>query len=98
MRTKRSLSLFIISSLLVFSAACAGVPVREAVKVDLSVPVGKIEGNQFTGIRYPFKVAAPPNWRLSTEYPKFMIELGYDKEGLEESQVFIFNPVTESNL
>jgi hypothetical protein len=98
MQTKKSLLLFVIPLLLVISAGCAGVPVRETVKVDLSLPLGKIEGNQFTGIRYPFKVAASPNWRLSTEYPKFMIELGYDKEGLEESQVFIFNPVTESNL
>jgi hypothetical protein len=98
MQTKKSLLLFTITLLLVISAGCAGVPVREAVKVDLSLPVGKIEGNQFTGIRYPFKVAAPPNWQLSTEYPRFMIDLGYEKEGLEESQVFIFNPVTESNL
>jgi hypothetical protein len=27
-----------------------------------------------------------------------MLELGYDKGGLEESQVFIFNPATQSNL
>ncbi len=71
---------------------------REAVKVDMKAPVGKIEGNQFTGIRYPFNVAAPPGWQVTTKYPKFMIDLGYDKEGLESSQVFIFNPVTQSNL
>jgi hypothetical protein len=79
-------------------AGCAGIPVREAVKVDMKAPVGKIEGNQFTGIRFPFKVAAPPGWQVTTQYPKFMIDLGYDKEGLESSQVFIFNPATQSNL
>ncbi len=77
---------------------CAEIPVREAVKVDLSLPVGRIEGNQFIGVRYPFKVSAPPNWKITAEYPNFMVELGYDKEGLKESQVFIFNPFTQSNL
>jgi len=77
---------------------CAGVPVREAVKVDMSLPVGEIEGSQFTGIRYPFKVSAPPGWQMATKYPDFMVALGYDKDGLEESQLFIFNPVTQSNV
>ena len=89
------ISLFI---LLLCAAGCAGVPVREAVKVDRSVPVGLIEGNQFTGIRYPFKVSAPPSWTITTDYPKFMLELGFEKAGLEESQVFIYNPATQSNL
>jgi hypothetical protein len=84
--------------ILVFSIGCAGIPVREAVQVNMKAPVGKIEGNQFTGIRYPFKVAAPPGWQVATQYPKFMIDLGYDKEGLEASEVFLFNPATQSNL
>ncbi len=84
--------------ILAFAAGCAGAPVREAVKVDMKLPVGNIEGNQFTGIRFPFKVAAPPGWQVTTQYPKFMIDQGYDKEGLEASQVFVFNPVTQSNL
>jgi hypothetical protein len=88
----------IVFLLIVFSAGCAGIPVREAVKVDMSVPVGKIEGRQFIGLRYPFKVSAPPGWQITTQYPKFMLEFGYEKEGLEESQLFIFNPVTQSNL
>jgi len=81
-----------------FFAGCAGIPVRDEVKPDLSVPVGKIEGNQFTGIRYPFKVSAPANWQISTQFPEFMLKLGFDKEGLEESEVFVFNPETQSNL
>src|SRR3990172_249515 len=91
-------SLLIISSLIVL-VGCAAVPVREAAKVDLSLPVGKIEKNQFMGIRYPFKVSAPSHWKISTEYPAFMLEeLGYEKPGLEESELFIFNPSTKSNL
>jgi hypothetical protein len=68
------------------------------VKVDLNVPVGRIEGNQFTGVRFPFTVSAPPGWKVTTEIPNFMEELGYEKPGLEESEVFIFNPSTQSNI
>ncbi len=98
MKRRKSFWLWILTLLFLLGAGCAGVPVREAVKVDMSVPVGKIEGDQFTGIRYPFKVSAPPGWRITTEYPKFMLDLGFEKEGLEESQVFIYNPATQSNL
>jgi len=77
---------------------CTGIPVREAVKVDMGTPVGKIEGNQFTGLRYPFNVSAPLNWKITTEIPSFLEELGYEKAGLEESEVFIFNPGTQSNI
>lgn len=85
-------------ALLLLLAGCVGIPVRNEVKVDLSLPVGKMEGNQFIGIRFPFKVSVPSQWRLTTQFPKFMLDLGYDKEGLEESQVFIFNPTTQSNV
>jgi hypothetical protein len=82
---------------LVMVVGCA-TPVRDAVKIDTSLPIGKIEGNQFTGIRYPFNVSAPPNWRVSMTYPSFMLDLGYEKPGLEESQVFVYNPASQSNL
>jgi hypothetical protein len=96
MATKKSLiGIFLTLALLI---GCVGFPVREAVKVDLSLPVGKIEGNQFIGIRYPFKVSVPPNWKVTTEIPNFMEELGYERAGLEESEVFIFNPSTQSNI
>jgi len=88
-------ALLIVTALLY---GCAGVPVREAVIVDMSLPVGEIEGSQFTGIRYPFKVSAPPGWQMATKYPDFMVALGYDKDGLEESELFIFNPLTQSNV
>ncbi len=78
---------------------CAGAPpVRDEVKVDTRLPIDNIDGNQFTGVRYPFKVTAPPNWQVSTKYPNFMLQLGFDKEGLETSQVYVFNPATRSNL
>jgi hypothetical protein len=93
---KRNISIVLV--LLALAAGCAGVPVREEVKVDTSLPLGKIEGNEFVGIRYPFKVSAPPHWQLTTKYPDFMLDFGYDKEGLETSQVFVFNPATRSNL
>jgi hypothetical protein len=98
MRSKKTILFGSILLILAFAAGCAGVPVRDAVKVDMKLPVGKVEGNQFTGSRYPFKVAAPPGWQVTTQYPKFMIDLGYDKEGLEASEVFLFNPATQSNL
>lgn len=95
METKKNLiGIFLILALLM---GCAGT-VREEVKPDINVPVGRIEDNQFTGIRYPFNVSAPPGWKVTTEFPPFMEELGYNKAGLEESQVFIFNPSTQSNL
>ena len=87
-----------VISLLLFLIGCAGIPVRDEVKVDGKVPVGKIEGNQFTGLRYPFNVTAPPGWQVSTQYPEFMLKLGFEKEGLEESEVFVFNPATQSNI
>lgn len=93
---KRKL-LFIFLSIFVLSG-CAGIPVREPVKVDLSLPVGKIEGDQFSGIRFPFKVSAPSHWKIATEFPNFMLDLGYEKGGLEESEVFVFNPSTQSNI
>jgi len=84
--------------LFLFLVGCAGVPVREKVKVDLNLSAGNIEGNRFTGLRYPFNVSAPPGWKVTAEIPPFMEELGYEKPGLEESEVFIFNPLTRSNV
>ena len=91
-------SFLVIFLSFVLLAGCMGPPVRDTVKVDLSAPVGKIEDNQFVGIRYPFKISAPPVWKVTTEIPSFMESLGYDKEGLQESEVFVYNPSTQSNL
>lgn len=88
--------LFILLSIFLFG--CAGIPVREEVKVNLNLPIGRLEGDQFIGIRYPFKLSIPSHWKVTTEIPIFMEELGYEKPGLEESEVFIFNPFTQSNI
>jgi len=90
--------LFIAALSLALLAGCMGPPVREPMKPDLSAPVGKIDGNQFVGVRYPFKVSAPPGWQVTMKFPDFMLAQGYHKEGLEESQVFVFNPATQSNV
>jgi hypothetical protein len=91
-------SFLVIFLSFVLLAGCTGPPVRDTVKVDLSAPVGKIEDNKFVGIRYPFKISAPPDWKVTTEIPSFMESLGYEKEGLQESEVFVYNPSTQSNL
>jgi hypothetical protein len=86
--------------LFVFLLGCAGIPVRPALKEDISVPPGKIEGNQFTGIRYPFKVSVPPPWKLSTEFPDFLEEMGYDRPfstDKEQTELYAYNPETKSN-
>ena len=90
--------LFFVFLFIFVLSGCAGIPVREAIKEDLSLPVGKIEGNQFAGIRFPFKVSDPSHWKIDIEFPNFMLDLGYEKGGLEESEVFVFNPSTQSNI
>jgi hypothetical protein len=93
----------ILSSILLviisFLVGCAWIPVRKEAKVDLSLPVGKIEGNSFIGIRFPFKVSLPTsNWKFSVEIPDFMEGLGFKRPGMEEDQLFIINPATKSNI
>jgi len=92
---KKSLLVFLALLLL---AACGRSPVREEVIVDRSLPVGKIEANQFVGMRFPFKISAPPHWRITPEIPDFMEDLGYERQGLKSSLLFLFNPSTHSNL
>jgi len=94
-------SSFTIILLFILLVGCAGVPVRPALKEDVSIPSGKIEGNQFNGIRYPFKVSVPPNWKMTTEFPDFLEELGYDKPSptdKEQTELYAYNPETKSNI
>ncbi len=90
--------IFLLIFLPIFILGCAGLKFRKEVKIDLSLPIGKVEGDQFIGVRYPFKVSILSNWKASTEIPDFMEGLGYEKAGLEESELFIFNPSTQSNI
>jgi hypothetical protein len=87
--------------LFVFLFGCAGIPVRPALQEDISVLAGKIEGNQFTGIRYSFKVSAPPHWKITTEFPDFLEKLGYDRPfstDKEQTELYAYNPETKSNI
>ncbi len=95
----KKLSMMIILFVLLFG--CAGIPVRQALEEDISIPPGEIEGNQFTGIRYPFKVSAPPNWKVTAEFPDFMEQLGYDRPfstDKEQTELYAYHPETRSNI
>ena len=93
--------ILVVIILLGFLSGCAGIPVRPALKEDITVPAGKVEGNHFTGIRYTFNVTVPPNWKLTTEFPDFLEELGYDKPfstDKEQTELYAYNPETKSNI
>ena len=98
----RKKGLLLISFFVVLLVGCATTaPVRPALKEDLNVPSGKIEGNQFTGIRYPFNVLVPSHWKMTTEFPDFLQELGYDKPSptdKEQTELYAYNPETKSNI
>jgi len=98
----RKESILLISSFMVLFVGCATTaPVRPALKEDLSVLSGKIEGNRFTGIRYPFNVSVPANWKMTTEFPDFLQEMGYDKPSptdKEQTELYAYNPETRSSL
>ena len=92
--------LFILLALMLL-AGCAGVPVREALKENTRIPAGKIEGNQFMGVRYPFKVSALSHWKVTMEFPDFLEEMGYDRPSemdREQTELYIFNPETKSSI
>jgi len=92
---KRSFLIIIMAFLI---AGCAGIEVKHD---DINIPAGKIEGNHFVGIRYPFQVNVPSNWKMAMEFPDFLKELGYDKPGPRDNEVtelYLFNPETKSNI
>ncbi len=98
-RAVRALGLSALLLLAVGLGACRPEPVRQPVTLDAAAPVGRVEGQRFTGIRYPFDLSAEGTaWRVDTHYPKFLLEQGYEEEGLLQSQVFAFNPATRSSL
>src|SRR4030066_2486549 len=99
MSTRQTRKYLFVLLIFLFIIGCAGIPVRKEVKEDRSLPVGKIEGSAFEGIRFPFQVSLPsPQWKFSVEIPEFMEGLGFKKPGLEESELFLINPVTKSNI
>ena len=95
---KKTLVMIILFGLL---SGCAWIPVRPALQEDITAPAGKIEGDHFTGIRYTFNVSVPPDWKLTTEFPDFLEELGYDKPfstDKEQTELYAYNPATKSNI
>ena len=92
-------SAIFLSLILIFSliSSCA-LPVRQAYKVDESLPIGTIQGDFFIGQRFPFKVKIPSGWQGDTKYPEFLVEQGYGREGLKETPFFLFNSRTKSNI
>jgi hypothetical protein len=93
--------ILIMMILLIVLFGCAGIPVRPALQENISVSPGKIEGNQFTGIRYSFNVSVPLHWKLTTEFPDFLEEMGYDRPfstDKEQTELYAYNPETKSNI
>ncbi len=94
---KNKKNLLILLTLFTFLSGCVGLPVHD----DLKLPPGKIEGHQFIGIRYPFKVSTPPHWQMTTDFPDFMKKLGFEEPAPYDNEVtelYVFNPSTQSNL
>ncbi len=90
-------SILFLTSILLLITACA-IPVRKAVKVDESLPIGSIQGDTFVGKRFPFTINIPAGWEASTKYPAFLLDQGYCREGLEATPFFLSNPRTKSSL
>jgi hypothetical protein len=93
--------ILLVAILFVFLFGCAWVPARPALQENISLPAGKIEGNQFTGIRYSFNVSVPPHWKITTEFPDFLEKLGYDRPfstDKEQTELYAYNPETKSNI
>lgn len=96
-RFRRRLIFFSLILLFSFIASCA-LPVREAYKVDQSLPIGTPQGDSFVGERFPFTIKIPPGWQGATRYPEFLVDQGYGVEGLKETPFFLFNPRTKSSM
>ncbi len=93
--------ILMVSILFGFLFGCAWIPARPALQEDISLPAGKIEGNRFIGIRYTFNVSVPHHWKVTTEFPDFLEQLGYDKPfstDKEQTELYAYNPGTKSNI
>ena len=93
--------ILMVASLFVLLFGCAYIPARPALQEDISLPPGKIEGNRFIGIRYTFNVSVPPHWKVTTEFPDFLEQLGYDRPfstDKEQTELYAYNPETKSNI
>ncbi len=53
------------------------------------------------GLDIHLRSRCPPHWKMATEFPDFLKELGYDEPGRfdkEVTELYIFNPSTQSNI
>jgi len=101
MFTAKNVFSYVLVALFLAGCAAGPPPVREALYENLKTPAGKVEGNQFTGVRYPFKVSSPPHWKMTTEFPDLLAGMGYDKPSpndKEQTELYIINPSTNSNV
>jgi hypothetical protein len=94
----RGLNIFFLLALFGLLLSSCAVPVRQLYKVDVSLPIGSIQGDSFVGKRYPFKVKIPAGWEGAIRYPDFLVDQGYGVEGLKETPFFLFNPRTQSSI
>lgn len=95
LKESRVKKIFVLSFFILWG--CATFPLHD----DLRVPSGKIEGEQFIGIRYPFRVSIPPHWKMTTEFPEFLKTLGYEEPtptDKEVTELYIFNPLTQTTI
>lgn len=93
--------IFLLVILPVFIFGCAGIPVRPALEENIGLSPGKVEGKRFTGVRYTFNVSVPPDWVLTTEFPEFLEQMGYDKPfstDKEQTEFYAYNPETKSHM
>jgi hypothetical protein len=97
-RPRRKIWSLVLLFILLSSVAACAIPVRQAFKVDESLPIGRIEGDFFVGQRFPFKIKIPPGWQGDTKYPEFLVEQGYGREGVKETPFFLFNSHTQSSI
>ena len=94
-------NLLLIPFFILVTGCATGIPVRDTLRENLGIQAGKIEGNRFEGIRYPFKVSAPSHWKITAEFPEFLEEVGFDKPSPNDKEVtelYIYNPQTHANI
>ena len=91
--------IFLLAVTLLLLGGCAGI--GTGLHDNLSVPAGKIEGNRFIGIRYPFSVSVPSDWKMSTDFPDFLSDYGYEgpsSTDKEVTELYAFDPATQSSI
>lgn len=98
---KRKKVLILLVALMMLVGCAGRSMVRPVMEENHKIAVGKIEGNEFTGIRYPFTVSVPSSWKMAMEFPIFLEEYGYEKPAphdKEQNELYLFNPQSKSSI